>query len=560
MSKNKNIKILLINFVNSEINSYDFPIGLYTLKSYLYKNYKDKCIVEIKDIQIDKLDDILQFTVSFKPDILGISLMLRSFELCNSFLNNYNTLIKKQDKPLLVFGKNIATFAPEVLLEKYNDAICVIGEGEQALGGLVDYLQGKCNLSSIPNLKYLQNSKIIQTKRELLNDLSLLGDIDYSKAKKYVDMGGTLWVETSRGCPWGHCSFCSTYAYWGFRRWRKKPIHMIVKEFKYISNKLGINKIILTDEEFFGNNYSIRKLASTLIKEKVKINFYINARVNDIYNENDTREKRIERINTILLLKEVGLHTIYLGLESGSLSQLKRYSKGITLKEAEYAIKICEELKFDIHIGWLIFEPLLTLNELKDNLKFIQKNNIIKYLSTPLNQMLIYPSIPYCKLIKNHQIKLNKKLINNKNDLKTLTYKIINYEHLEIKIIVDYINKYRKIEYPLYNCLKWFVRFDTRVLNDEYVYLKETLEDMKIYQINFTYKLSCLSKTELIQTDKPKILYEEAIKQRYWMINKLYERLLANGHHKLLNKINKEINIFLKEASNYNFSYENIHN
>ncbi len=547
-------KILLVYVADKDAGSLDFPTGVYALKSYLENAYPGQCIVEVKDVQLDKPEDIINFVTDWKPHMIGLSLMSDSSEKFDKFTSKLISCMPQEEQPLLALGKNVSTFASPELLKKYPMAICVKGEGELAIGGLLEYLEGKIKLQNVPNITYLDGDNAIETKRESLTDLQAIGKINYSFAQRYISKGGNVWMETSRGCPWGHCTFCSTETFWGTVKWRDKPIETIVEELKDME-KLGIKKVTLTDEEFFG--YGIqgveraRELALAIIKSGVKISFHANARADAIYNTKDTPKDREKRIETLKLLKQAGLDILYLGIESGSVSQLKRYAKGMDIIEAEMAIKICKELDINMAIGWLMFEPLVTVEQILENLEFIKRNEILPYLSTPLNQLRMYPSIPYFQLVKAEEKKSGKKLIDERFEIGRSTFKIVGYKDERVEAVLKLLEKYSQDEYDLYNALKWFVRFNYNAQSYEFKYIQEFLNLFKENQINFLHQLVALPDRELLKETIFKDVFKGAVFKRGELIKKLKQMINNKGHLEACKNIMGQIDIYLVAGKNY---------
>ena len=555
VQRNANVypkKILLVYLVEDG-SSLDFPIGVYTLKNYLEHNYPGQCVVEVKDVQLDKIEDIINFAVDWKPHMIGLSLMVGASGKLEEFTSKLVSRIPQEEQPLLAVGKNISTFAPSELLKKHPEIICVRGEGELPIGGLLEYLEGKKELDAIPNIAYLNGDNMVETPRKLLTDFQHIGKVDYSFAQQYVSRGGNVWIETSRGCPWGHCTFCSTRAFWGTAVWRAKPIDTIVEELKDIE-RLGVNRVTFTDEEFFGYDMNgvdrAREIALAIIKSGVKISFYLNARADAIYNKNDNPEDREKRIETLKLLKQAGLDIIYLGIESGSVSQLKRYAKGMDIIEAESAIKICKELGIEMAIGWIMFEPLVTLEEISESIDFIKRNKILQYISTPLNQLRMYPAIPYVQLVKVEERKTGKKLISSEFDAGSLTFRTIGYADQRVEAISELIEKYSKGEYDVYNALKWFVRFNPNANSKEFRYLKDVLELFKEYQIDFLHELTMLSKEDLATGRVSMELFTKAVDKRTELIMRTAQMINENGHEASYRGVMRKINAYLAAILN----------
>jgi len=546
-------KILLVYLIDGKGKSLDFPTGVYVLKRYLENNYPEECIVEIRDVQLEDSEAIIDFASEYRPDMIGLSLMAESSWRAEQFISDLSSRFSAEERPLLVLGKNTPTFAPQELLEateaRYPGAICVRGEGELAIGGLLEYMQGKRELSDVPNAVYLENGEIRSTPRELLADLRVLGRIDYSDAKEYVEREGHAWMETVRGCPWGHCAFCSTKVYWGENVWRPRPIEIIVEELKELE-RLGIKRVTFTDEEFFGYGMEgverARELALAIIESGVKISFYINARADSIYNDDDTPQQRDRRIETLRRLKDAGLKIVYLGLETGSPSQLKRYAKGMSISESEGAIRVCREVVgVEMAIGMLIFEPLVTREEILQTIDFIRRNKILPNLSSPLNALRVYPSIPYYRLLRNKERELGRPLIAEDLDLNSLTFETLGYMHPEVEIIIRLSEAYYRMEYDLYNAIKWFIRFDPRAKEKEFGYLREILEEFKEYQIDLAGQLAALPDMELLRESASRDIFRGAMQKRDELVVRLSQEIEENGHAGPCEGIMRQINIYL---------------
>src|SRR3989338_1897022 len=242
-------KILLVNVVDTGKLDPTYPISIYTLKDYMDKTYPDNCTVEILDTQLNSIGDIVKFAKEWQPQILGLSVKTENTAVLDKFMGQINASIPKAERPLCVIGKQVATFGYRDLLERYPDAICVRGEGELALGGLSEYVQGKRSLRDVGNIAYKNRDAVVETERVLLHNLDSIGPTNHSDLEKYVKLGANFWMEASRGCPWGLCSFCSISEFWGRARppRREKSVDAIITELKEFA-AMGIERFTFSDE------------------------------------------------------------------------------------------------------------------------------------------------------------------------------------------------------------------------------------------------------------------------------------------------------------------------
>ena len=70
-------------------------------------------------------------------------------------------------------------------------------------------------------------------------------------------------------------------------------------------------------------------------------------------------------------LKSVGLTHVFLGLESGSDDALRVYNKRITVEQNFRAISLLRDAHIQTQIGFIMFNPYSTLNEVRENAQFL---------------------------------------------------------------------------------------------------------------------------------------------------------------------------------------------
>lgn len=238
------MKILIVDtgYENYELNE---PLGIEVLSEYIINKFSEKISISIVSVLFEDIDKYLMEYY----DLLLIS---------SNFNDNGMTeiVIKKAHTQQIIIGGMRATLGYELLIRKFNDIICVIGEGEIAVERLINIKLNECRylpqyLAEIPNIAYYYNGKIIITKREMID----LEQITTFPKRKYIsqllERGGLVRIEGSRGCDWNQCTFCILdWKYGGVKR-RCFSIDKIINEIKYLSDR-GVNTVYFTDEEFIG--------------------------------------------------------------------------------------------------------------------------------------------------------------------------------------------------------------------------------------------------------------------------------------------------------------------
>lgn len=89
-------------------------------------------------------------------------------------------------------------------------------------------------------------------------------------------------------------------------------------------------------------------------------------------------------------LKESGLESVFLGLESGIDADLRRFGKGVSACRNQEAIEVLERLGIKIMPGFISINPWTSLEDLQENLRFIQDAKISGLTSLLLRRFRVY--------------------------------------------------------------------------------------------------------------------------------------------------------------------------
>lgn len=390
-------KLLLIDLgdVRGELNE---PLGVECISSRVIREGNievDICWYCM--IESNSFEKLLQY------DFIGISMNIGTL---NRFEKIYNFIMKSnKNKVPLILGGCIPTFAYIQMIDKYDNIICIYGEGEEAFFQLIHrYENGLFDidekLSEICNLAFKFNGKtIITPKRSLdlkLEDTTVRNGfiLDYIKRNH-----GIVRLEGSRGCSWNKCSFCCVNAKYANPSWRGFSIEKIVKELIELSN-MGFHAPYFTDEDFFGQDYTRAiDLGNRIIdlknqgKIREDMNFFISILAADAICEAGKK--------ALAVLKEAGLREVFLGIESLEKEQLKRYNKKASIDTNTKAIKFVSEIGLNIDSGYILFDPEMSFEALGLNIDYINKLNLNKFDSRSLKRLRIQPLTIICDTLSN---------------------------------------------------------------------------------------------------------------------------------------------------------------
>jgi methylmalonyl-CoA mutase cobalamin-binding subunit len=378
-------RVLLINpcvLENFPIPRLCLSIGL--LGSYLRKY--QKADVHIIDMQIGpSVEDILREAVQLQPALIGMSISYGQKHLALSILKEIYESKKRGNLPSqVVLGNIIPASFPKEFIEMYPDIIVACGEGEVTIVRLVEYLTGTRELADVPGIAYTDASGQI---RRTLHTSVPVENIPLPALDTIKDLSrwrGALTLELSRGCQWNVCTFCPREH--KSSHWKTFATPQILEQFGYLReacNHFGLTKhIFLADEEFVGGmndgmeTERITDLAQALIKGEFGMKFDAAARVDQVYNPKMDRAWHIQRMKMWHLCYQAGLNRLFMGIESGSNAQLRRYGKGIDAEHTILAIRILSALGIPLRFGFITFDQLMVgLRDLKENSAFLGRTD-----------------------------------------------------------------------------------------------------------------------------------------------------------------------------------------
>ena len=402
------------------------------------------------DDNIPALTDRLRV---FGPDIVGFSLKLGSLDFLKEFmdfLGNDQQIASR--RPVVALGGILATFAPQQLLEMYPQALVAVGEGEAAMRQMVRYARREISRENIPGIAFVKDAGMVMTPRNILpldeiglplRELSLAVEVRHGNAA----------LETSRGCPWSRCSFCSRPNFYK-HKWTGYSIQRVIADLQEARSR-GVNNVFILDDDFLGGGLArARELAQAIIDNGIAdghFNFSIDTSVAAIFagfaqNGDDAQSRE-----TLALLKKAGLHRIFLGIESGSLTQIKRYDKNLTPEQSERVIWLIRDMGFNLDVDMVFFDPDLTVSELRENVAFVNRLDIRFALSAPLNKL------------RAHEGSRTTRILKAQDRAKSfdLDYILYQYEFSDQRIqnIYNRAKAWEEEVFSLYYALKGLTRF-----------------------------------------------------------------------------------------------------
>lgn len=244
--------------------------------------------------------------------IVGFSVKSGEVDFCVSIARR----LKKEFNTTILWGGVHPSIAPEQTIAFDCVDILCVGEGEQPTAELLDSMEKGEIDTSIPNLWFKKDGKVIKNEiRTLTQDLNLpFPDRDLHDTQHYIERSGTVDVIAGRGCPY-QCSYCVEPTYQDIfagkgKFVRYRSVEDLLDEIADLKRRFKFDRINFVDDVFTIDIRWLREFAPKY-KKYFKIPYTCNARIEAM------REESYQ------LLRDSGCFTLEMGIESGS-EQLRK--------------------------------------------------------------------------------------------------------------------------------------------------------------------------------------------------------------------------------------------
>ncbi len=276
----------------------------------------------------DKIDGILgQDIIIYKTNYKDFEYGIRFFE---------NLIKREKDKQFYLIGP-FAVLNKERILKKYNFITDIIN------------IQDK---NEVENVFRKYNKRVV--KKTIISGIDR--EIEFKEKGKYINL------EASSGCIY-NCSFCHIKLM-NYEKYTK-DVRNLVDEMENIINLLDKRYFIFNDSVFWKNNSDndrIKEFIREVKKRNLKFYFMIYLSLTNKIPD-----------DILIGLKEIGLIRVFFGVENISNSFSKNNNKYISATDTENFIEKLSNLNISYHIGFILFSPYTTYNELKENIDFLYK-------------------------------------------------------------------------------------------------------------------------------------------------------------------------------------------
>ncbi len=411
-----NIDVLLINpldkgHVTNGLGLRIPPLNLMYLAAALEKASMS---VKIFDDDLYQVGSLKMASLASKidPMILGVTATTATIKNALKYVKYIKNLLPNT---LTVMGGPHPTFIPEGTLKAEDTLdVVVVGEGEETLTEVAEEYK-KNEFKTLGNVKgifYRDNGKINATSpRPLIKNLDdlpfparhLIPFKEYKTSKSQA--GGMI---TSRGCVFS-CNYCSSSLIMG-KKFRSRSPENVVDELEELVYRYDVSDIAFLDDIFMLNKPRAIAVADEIKNRGLDISFVTSSRVDTVNQE------------LLECLKNAGMSTLYCGVESGSQRVLDLMGKGITLKQAEDAIKVAKKVDISVLGSFILGYPGETAEEMDQTIDFSIK------LDPDYSQFSILTPFPGTPIY--YELKKKELLDTEDWNKYTVLDSVVNYEKL----------------------------------------------------------------------------------------------------------------------------------
>jgi radical SAM superfamily enzyme YgiQ (UPF0313 family) len=351
-----------------------------------------------------------QTGATFRPDLVGVSVIFQ--ETIPAAMGLMAGLRQAGFDGHIVIGGHPPTFLYQELARDYAgfDSIA-LGEAEETFAELLRTLDTGRHWRGLPGLVSAEDALRpgetagggrlgAGNPRPLVADLDTLPFPARDTLPAFLARSPGPRVASvlrSRGC-YGNCSFCDTRAFYAASpgaAWRVRSAGIVADEVEMLVRDHRVAAIRFWDDNFMGPGKRGREVAENLARELIRrrrsglpeVRFSFECRVTDVDPD------------LFRLLKEAGLHRLFLGVEAMNQRQLDFFNKKVSVEDNRRALAVLDDLGLDVVIGMIMFDPDTTMAELEANLGFLKESfggwgQVRSKVARPWNRLEVYAGTP----------------------------------------------------------------------------------------------------------------------------------------------------------------------
>ena len=361
------MKTLLINPSNASVYGKPIvpypPLGMLYVAAVLEKEHK--VALYDYDVDIHTGSELRHVISSENPDVVGLTSNATSIKSCREIA----LAVKEHDKDIpIILGGIHATMNPDKCIDMPNFDFIVREEAEYTILNLINHLNDK-NFDEVKGIWYKKNGEIV--KNPPAGKIMNLDEIPFPARHLIRNPNGYHPIDairmpvtpmmTSRGCP-ELCNFCCTKNNLGLM-FRARSPENVVAEMEHCIEKYGIREIHICDDVFTLNKARVLKIRDLMKERNIDLTLIL------------TNGVRADQVNkeVLLALKDMGLHSLAYGCESGNQAILDHLKKRLKLETVREAYRLAKEVGLTTYAFFIIGHVGETKETIKDTIRFAKE-------------------------------------------------------------------------------------------------------------------------------------------------------------------------------------------
>ena len=385
-----------------------------SLNNWAEKNNFKSCKFYDIDMLYPSDDEVESFFRKNKSDVVGLSAVVSTSYLQ---VKRLARIIKKVNEKTLVVCGGYLTSASNVVLNKTDVDVCVVGNGEIAWVGILNYMKefldsGKNKLDvdellkvkgiailddeknlrfsgygktlascdmSLPSFKYLQtgllgDEEALQSYFKPFNgcEVFLMDERSFDKGRKPMMMS----IFTSKGCV-AKCTFCQR----GSKGYTVYDLSKLEEHLKNVKDNYDVGFLMVSDENF-GSNRKYSYQVAELFNKYNMLWWASGVRCTSVTKED------------LIHYKKNGCSALKFGIETGSQTMLDVMEKKFTVDDIKNALFMCYDIGlYTQPIGYMVGMPGESIRTSMESGKMM--GEIAAKLKIPVGLIFAHSDIMY---------------------------------------------------------------------------------------------------------------------------------------------------------------------
>jgi len=276
----------------------------------------------------------------------------------------------RPDLPIVWGGYHPSLLPEQTAAHPLVDFV-IRGQGELTFQELLAYFNGQGSLETIAGLTYKKDGQPVSNPPRPVADLDIFPPVPYSlvETERYITTDEisdrTLSYVTSLGCP-HECGFCCELAMFN-RRWKGLSAERILDDVENLVQTYNLKGVHFVDANFFVNPRRVKKVCEGFLNRNLKIRWAASGTA-----------FQLSRYSSELweLMRESGLYSVFVGVESGSSETLKAINKAAGVPDVLKLNELCRRYRVKLAFSIMVGFPFETLEDVDETMELVQKLDV----------------------------------------------------------------------------------------------------------------------------------------------------------------------------------------